>query len=82
MLVAVMAVTVTVGMAVSVDMTAGFCRTRSRAWRAVVAVVAVRVVMRVGVHSRYRPFYARCGRLANGGCLLSGYLDTSRLRFR
>jgi hypothetical protein len=80
MFVAVMSVGMTVmGMAVAVN--SGFrgrakCRSgRCSGW-AIVLVIATGMVVRVRIHSRYRPFYARCACLANGGCLLSGYLDT------
>jgi len=71
-----MAVGMTVmGMAVRVN--GGFRgRSKSFSGRAIVLVIATGMVVRVRVHSRYRPFYAGCARLANGGYLLSGYLDT------
>jgi hypothetical protein len=55
---------------------------RGRSGRAVVRVIPVGEVVGMRVHSRYDPFYARFGRLAKCGYLLSGYLDTSGLRFR
>ena len=76
MFVAVVPVGMTVmGMAVRVN--GGFLgRSQSFSWRAIVLVIATGMVVRVRMHSRYRPFYAGCVRLANGGYLLSGYLDT------
>jgi hypothetical protein len=47
-----------------------------------VRVIPVGVVVGMRMHSRSSPFYARFGRLAKCGYLLSGYLDTSGLRFR
>ena len=76
MFVAVVPVGMTVmGMAVRVN---GGFRSRSEccSGRAIVLVVATGMVVRVRMHSRYRPFYAGYARLANGGYLLSGYLGT------
>ncbi len=82
MIVAVVAVTVGMAdmrMSVIVGMGGG---TGSRSWRTIVRVIPVGVVVGMRVHSRYRPFYARFVRLAKRDYLLSGYLDTSGLRFR
>lgn len=63
MLVAVVGVTVAMRMAVA--MSGGWrcirLSGRDGARLAIVCVVAVTVVVRVGVHSRYNSFYARCG---------------------
>jgi hypothetical protein len=78
-----MAVTMTMGMPnmrMSVIVGMGGIRGRSRG--AIMRVIPVGVVVGMRVHSRYRPFYARFARLAKRGSLLSGYLDTSGLRFR
>ena len=78
MFVAVVPVGMTVmRMAVAVRVNGGF-RGRSEccAGRTIMLVVATGMVVRVRVHSRYRPFYPGYACLANGGYLLSGYLDT------
>src|ERR1700742_992839 len=61
MLVAVVAVTMTVGVTVTMNPRggAGGCS----GW-AIVRVIPVRVIVGMRMHSRYGPFYARCARMA------------------
>ena len=66
MFVAVMAVAVTMRVAVAMNVRDGG---RDGSRRAIVLVIPGRVIVGMRVHSRYIPFYARRARLAKCGAL-------------